>query len=177
MTEDVPIRVDHVGIAVESVAAAEPVLLALGCEKLLDETVEDRFRWVYYRLGDASRVELVEPVAEDTFLTDFLDTNGPGLHHVTLEVADIDTVAAGLEEAGLDVVDRREFEDWIEAFVSPRNPTGTLFQLMEYHDGWSEGRLPPDELYVNGVPVEAVAEASSPREGRYGDEAGGGEME
>jgi len=176
MTHDVPIRVDHVGIAVESVAAAEPVLLALGCEKLIDETVEDRFRWVYYRLGDASRVELVEPVAEDTFLTDFLETSGPGLHHVTLEVADVDAVAAALEEAGLDVVDRREFEDWTQAFVSPRNPTGTLFQLMEFHDGWSEDRLAPEQLFVNGVPVEAVDD-SPPREGRYGDEAGGGEME
>jgi methylmalonyl-CoA/ethylmalonyl-CoA epimerase len=177
MPHDVPIRVDHVGIAVESVASAEPVLLALGCEKLLDETVEDRFRWMYYRLGDASRVELLEPVAEDTFLTDFLETNGPGLHHVTLEVADVDAVVASLEDAGLSVVDRRTFEDWTEAFVSPRNPTGTLFQLMEYHGGWSEGRLPPEELYVNGGPVEAAAGDSSPRPGRYGDEAGGGEME
>ncbi|PSQ16449.1 glyoxalase [Halobacteriales archaeon QS_8_69_26] len=149
----VPIRVDHVGIAVRSVADAEPVLQALGCEKLLDETVEGRFRWVYYRLGDASRVELIEPVAEGSFLTDYLDDHGPGLHHVTLEVADIDAVIEGLEAAGLRVVARREFDDWTEAFVSPRNPTGTLFQLMEYHDGWAGGRLPPEELYVNGLPV------------------------
>jgi len=177
MTHDVPIRVDHVGIAVESVAAAEPVLLALGCEKLLDETVEDRFRWVYYRLGDASRVELIEPVEGDSFLTEFLEANGPGLHHVTLEVGDIDGVVDALESAGLSVVDRRAFDDWTEAFVSPGNPTGTLFQLMEYHDGWSAGRLPPEELYVNRAPVEEAAEGSPAGEGRYGDEVGGGEME
>jgi methylmalonyl-CoA/ethylmalonyl-CoA epimerase len=154
MTHDTPIRVDHVGIAVESAADAEPVLLALGCEKMTDETVEDRFRWVYYRLGDASRVELIEPIAEDTFLTQFLARHGPGLHHVTLEVADIDAVVDGLAAAGLRVVDRAEFDTWTEAFVSPSNPTGTLFQLMEYHDDYPDDRLPPEELFVNGARVE-----------------------
>ncbi|MCT9096737.1 VOC family protein [Haloarchaeobius sp. HME9146] len=158
MTHDTPIRVDHVGLAVESVADAEPVLLALGCEKLSDETVEDRFRWVYYRLGDASRIELIEPIEEESFLTDFLESNGPGLHHVTLEVADIDAVIDGLEAADADlrVVDRAEFDTWTEVFVSPRNPTGTLFQLMEYHEDYTENRLPPEELFVNGGRVEEV---------------------
>lgn len=148
-SHDTPIRVDHAGIAVESVEVAEPVLLALGCEKLVDDTVGDEFRWVYYALGDASRIELIEPIADDTFLTAFLDEHGPGLHHVTLEVADIDAVIEGLEASGLRVVDRRAFDDYVEAFVSPRNPTGTLFQLMEYRDGYDE-RGPAEELYVNG---------------------------
>ncbi|WP_267639559.1 VOC family protein [Haloarchaeobius amylolyticus] len=158
MTHDTPIRVDHVGIAVESVADAEPVLRALGCEKLSDETVEDRFRWVYYRLGDASRIELIEPIEEDSFLTEFLDREGAGLHHVTLEVADIEVVIDGLEAADADlrVVDYAEFDTWTEAFVSPANPTGTLFQLMEYHDDYPEGRLPPEELFVNGGRVQEV---------------------
>ncbi|WP_227356862.1 VOC family protein [Haladaptatus salinisoli] len=152
-THDTPIRVDHVGVAVESVEDAEPVLLALGCERLTVEPVEDRFRWAYYRLGDASRLELIEPVAEDTFLTKFLDENGPGLHHVTLEVADIDAVIESLREHGLRVVDRAEFDTWTEAFVSPGNPTGALFQLMEYHDDYHEDRLPSEELFVNGSRV------------------------
>jgi methylmalonyl-CoA/ethylmalonyl-CoA epimerase len=59
MTHDTPIRVDHVGIAVESIPEAEPVLTALGCEKLTEESVEGRFRWAYYRLGNASRLELI----------------------------------------------------------------------------------------------------------------------
>jgi methylmalonyl-CoA/ethylmalonyl-CoA epimerase len=147
-SHDVPIRVDHVGIAVHEVAAAEPVLRALGCEKVVEESVEGRFTWAYYRLGGASRIELIEPVAEDTFLTDYLAEHGPGLHHVTLEVGDVDAVIDHLEDAGLDVVDRAEFDDWTEAFVSPRNPTGTLFQLMEYHDGFHESR--PENLYVGG---------------------------
>ncbi|SEH37235.1 methylmalonyl-CoA epimerase [Halopenitus malekzadehii] len=139
MGEDAPrARVDHVGIAVEDVESAEPLLTALGCRRLVDDVVEDRFRWVYYELGGGSRIELIEPVAEESFLTDYLDRHGPGLHHVTIEVADIDAMTATLEAAGFEIVDRAAYDEWIEAFVSPRNPTGTLFQLMEYTARYGE---------------------------------------
>ncbi|MFB6121825.1 MAG: VOC family protein [Halobacteriaceae archaeon] len=152
MSHETPIRVDHVGIAVESIADAEPVLLALGCRKLIEESVEGRFRWAQYdfEMG-ASRLELIEPEADDTFLTAYLDEHGPGLHHVTLEVAAIDPLVATLEDAGYDVVEYREYEDWTEAFVPPSNPTGALFQLFEYHEGYDEGRPPADCLYVDGT--------------------------
>lgn len=148
------IRLDHVGIAVRRIEDAEPFLELLGCEKLVEETVDDRFTWAYYRLGDASRVELIEPVAADSFLTRFLDTHGPGLHHVTLEVADIDAVVETLEANDVRVVDYETFDDWTEAFVSPRNPTGVLFQLMEYHETFHDDR--PTGLYVGGEPLEAT---------------------
>jgi methylmalonyl-CoA/ethylmalonyl-CoA epimerase len=151
MPHDTPIRVDHTGIAVHTVEDAEPVLTALGCRKLVDETVDERFRWAQYDFGrGASRLELIAPVAADTFLTEYLDEHGPGLHHVTLEVADVDAVVAAVEAAGLRVVDYREYDDWTEAFVPPDNPTGALFQLFEYHAGYGEGRPAAEKLYVDG---------------------------
>jgi len=150
---DTPIRVDHVGIAVESTEDAEPILFALGCEKLADrEGPQGRFRWVYYRLGDASRIELVAPLDPDGDIAAFLDRNGPGPHHVTLEVADIDVVVAAVEEAGIDVVEYAEHAYYTEAFVSPRNPSGTLFQLMKYH----ETPETPEErgMFIGGAPLE-----------------------
>jgi len=168
---DVPVRVDHVGIAVHSVEAAEPVLSALGCIRHSDEAVtsdgsvpydeadqDARFRWTYYRIGDASRVELIEPIAADTFLTDFLDRHGPGFHHVTLEVGDLDRLVEHLEAAGVTVVDRQAYEGWTEAFVSPRNPTGALFQLMEYHDDDADDGCSPETLFVNGRPVQETVD-------------------
>jgi len=151
-SHDTPVRVDHAGIAVESIEAAEPVLFALGCRKLIEESVEGRFRWAQYDFGgDASRLELIAPEAAGSFLTEYLDEHGPGLHHVTLEVADIDAVVAALSAADLQVVEYEAFPDWTEAFVSPANPTGTLFQLMEYHDSYDEGRPPADALFVDGT--------------------------
>ena len=152
MAHGTSVRVDHTGIAVESIEAAEPVVLAFGCRKLIEETVEGRFRWAQYDFGrSASRLELIAPEAEDSFLTRFLDEEGPGLHHVTLEVADIDTVADAVEAAGFDIVEYCEYDDWTEAFVSPSNPTGALFQLFEYHDSYGEGRPDPDRLYLDGT--------------------------
>lgn len=159
MTPPPEIRVDHVGIAVGSVADAEPLLELLGAEKLVhEEDPTGAFRWAYYLLGDASRVELIEPVeGEDSFLTDFLAENGPGMHHVTLEVADIDATIEALEAGGpsldatgIRVVDRTDYEGWAEAFVSPRNPTGVLFQLMEYREPFEDGRPDPERLYIGG---------------------------
>ncbi|PSQ23480.1 glyoxalase [Halobacteriales archaeon QS_8_65_32] len=157
MTETTPMRVDHVGIAVASIENAEPVLRAFGAEKLLEEFSEG-FTWAYYRLGNGSRFELIEPTDEDSFLTDFLDQHGPGLHHVTLEVADIDRATEGVEAAGLRVVDRADEDDWREAFVSPRNPTGTLFQLMEYREGFAATREFGSELFVGGRPLDGEPE-------------------
>lgn len=151
MPRECPIRLDHAGIAVRSIADAEPVLFALGCEKRIDESVEGRFRWAQYDFGlQASRIELIAPESADTFLTAYLDEHGPGLHHLTLEVADIDAIIAAVEATELSVVEYESYDDWTEAFISPDNPTGTLFQLMEYHESYDEGRPPPSALYVDG---------------------------
>ncbi|WP_101295602.1 VOC family protein [Halegenticoccus soli] len=152
-----PIRVDHVGIAVESIAEAEPVLFALGCEKTHEEPGPDgSFAWATYDFGDASRLELIAPAGDGGFLAEYLDANGPGLHHVTLEVADLDAVVDALEASGARIVDRREHDDWTEAFVSPRNPTGALFQLMEYRDGYAADRGGPERAYVGGERLGAA---------------------
>jgi len=151
MSNHPAVRVDHTGIAVGSIENAEAVLLAFGCRKLIEESVEGRFRWAQYDFGrGASRLELIAPEAEDTFLTKYLAEHGPGLHHITLEVADIDAVAATIETAGLNVVEYREYDDWTEAFVPPSNPTGALFQLFEYHDIYDTGRPAKEKLYVGG---------------------------
>jgi len=151
MSHETQIRVDHTGIAVESIEATEPVLFALGCRKLIEESVEGRFRWAQYDFGrDASRLELIAPEQPDTFLTGYLDDHGPGLHHVTLEVADIDTVVDAVETHGLDTVEYRRYDDWTEVFIPPSNPTGVLFQLFEYHESYDEERPAPEKLYVDG---------------------------
>lgn len=152
MNEPPPMRVDHVGIAVESIADAEPVLFALGCERVhAEENAYGEFTWATYVLGDASRLELIAPhEGSSSFLNDYLDEHGPGLHHVTIEVTDLDAAVRALEAADVPVVDRSAFEGWSEAFVSPRNPTGALFQLMEYHDDYAAARETAEGLFVGG---------------------------
>ena len=158
-----PARVDHVGIAVHDVDAADPTLRALGCTPVHRETLATSgFEWATYGLGDASRIELIAPLdGEDgetetdeagSFLTRFLADHGPGLHHVTLEVTDVDAAVARLEAAGERVVGYAVEDGWTEAFVSPQNPTGVLFQLMEYHDDYGD-RGRDEALFVRGEPL------------------------
>ncbi|WP_135535990.1 VOC family protein [Halostella pelagica] len=158
---DVPqMRMDHVGIAVESIEDGERLLFALGCEKIHEEESDDgRFTWATYVLGGASRLELVAPKpGTESFLTAFLEEKGPGLHHITLEVADIDAAVRGLEAQGHQIVDRAAFDHWAEAFISPSNPTGALIQLMEYFDGYAEHRPAGERLFVDGKPLAGGGE-------------------
>lgn len=155
MSELPPMRVDHAGIAVESIPEAEPLLFALGCEKIHEEpSMYGEFTWATYVLGGASRLELIAPQeGSESFLTDFLEENGPGLHHVTLEVADLDAALEALEARDVATTGHQEFEGWGEAFVSPANPTGVLFQLMEYYEGYAECREAGCRLFVGGEPL------------------------
>ncbi|MFC4541293.1 VOC family protein [Halosolutus amylolyticus] len=148
-------RIDHVGIAVESIEDAEALLFVLGCEKIHEESSEyGEFTWATYVLGDASRIELIAPDdGSESFLTAFLDRNGPGLHHVTLEVADLATAIDVLDAHEVRVVDHAEFDHWGEAFVPPSNPTGALLQLMEYDEGYAAHRVAGERLFVDGDPL------------------------
>ncbi|ADB61744.1 Glyoxalase/bleomycin resistance protein/dioxygenase [Haloterrigena turkmenica DSM 5511] len=152
MPEMPAMRVDHVGIAVESIDDAEELLFVLGCEKIHEEASEyGAFTWATYVLGDASRLELIAPEdGSESFLTEFLERRGPGLHHVTLEVADLERAVDVLDAHDVPVADYAEFEHWGEAFVAPSNPTGALLQLMEYYDGYAETREAGRQLFVRG---------------------------
>ncbi|WP_436344810.1 VOC family protein [Natronorubrum sp. FCH18a] len=155
MSEMPAMRVDHVGIAVESIDDAEALLFVLGCEKIHEEASEyGAFTWATYVLGDASRLELIAPEdGSESFLTDFLERTGPGLHHVTLEVADLERSIDALEAHDVPVADYAEFEHWGEAFVPPSNPTGALLQLMEYYDGYADHREAGKRLFVRDGPL------------------------
>lgn len=155
MPEPPHMRLDHVGIAVESIPEAEGLLVALGAEKVHEEVTDDTFTWSTYRLGDASRFELIAPLeGVDSFLTTYLDRHGPSLHHVTLEVTEINAAVETIEAAGYRVIDYDDRNDWAEAFISPDNPTGALIQLMEYYDSYAVNRDTDDDgLFVGGDPL------------------------
>ena len=148
---NVSIHLKHVGIAVESVESSEPILSTIGCQKILEDTVDGELRWALYRLGGNSRIELIEPISENSFLTQYLASNGPGLHHITFEVGDIDRIIDILEADDWPVIDYIQRSEWTEAFVSPQNPTGTLFQFLEYHASYEQRhQIPPEELFIAG---------------------------
>lgn len=126
---------DHVGIAVDDLAAARRVFAdLLGLPVLAEEVVEDqRVRALTLDAG-GTRLELLESTDPDGPIGRFLAKRGPGIHHLTLRVRDLERVLRDLEANGVQLVDRvpRPGAGGARiAFLHPRSTAGVLVELCE----------------------------------------------
>jgi methylmalonyl-CoA epimerase len=128
-------RLEHVAIAVSDLEAAVAVYSALlGRPESGREVVEsEQVQVAFFDLGDA-RLELLEPTAPDSPVGRFLERRGPGLHHIALEVTDIDAALERCRAAGLQTVGeapRRGAGGRRVAFIHPAGSGGVLLELSE----------------------------------------------
>ena len=124
-------KIDHIGIAVRSVAEARKFFEgALGARFLYEHAnPEAGYRIFEFDLSGFT-LELLEPLGESSFLHTFLDKHGEGLHHLTLDVPGAKEKIGKLKEQGIKVVDEREYgPDSYEGFISPRSANGVLIQI------------------------------------------------
>ena len=131
------ISLDHLGIAVRSLAAAKAIYEKLGLSVSEEETVPaEKVRLVMVRLGD-TRLELLEPTADDSVIAKFLAARGEGLHHISLRVLDLSATFQKLKADGVRLVSN---EIKIGAgghryiFVHPSSAGGVLLELIESGD-------------------------------------------
>ena len=127
-------KLDHVAIAVHSIRDALPLYRdALAGEYYNGGTEHaNGFRWVQFIYPDGGKLELLEPVGENSFLYRFLAKRGEGLHHITYMVENIEQVVVDLKDAGYRVVDENYHDpEWQEAFISPKSAHGTVVQVAE----------------------------------------------
>lgn len=127
--------VDHIGIAVPSLAGAEPLWTAiLGRPPGGRETVASEGVRVAFFGEGAGRVELLEPTRPDSPVGRFLERRGPGVHHVCLRVADLQQAVRRAREAGAELVPpgiRSGAGETRVAFLHPRSTGGLLLELSE----------------------------------------------
>jgi methylmalonyl-CoA epimerase len=121
-------------MAVEDLDAAQATYERLfGAEVEHRATVEEQgVRAVSLRIGEG-RVELLEPLGEDTPVGRFLAKRGPGMHHVAYEVSDLDATLAELAGAGADLIDQQPREGLFGlevAFVHPDSVHGVLSEVV-----------------------------------------------
>jgi methylmalonyl-CoA/ethylmalonyl-CoA epimerase len=126
--------IHHLGLAVEDLDEALATYARLfGAEVEHRATVDDQgVRAASLRIG-AGRVELLEPLEQDTPVGRFIAKRGPGMHHVAYEVADVRVALAELTDAGADVIDDapREGLFGLEvAFVHPDSVHGVLSEVI-----------------------------------------------
>jgi methylmalonyl-CoA epimerase len=127
-------RIDHLGIAVESIAAARGFYEALGLPVSHEETVEhEGVRVAMIPLGD-SRVELLEPLSPETTVGRFLAKRGAGLHHVAIHVDDIASTWAELQIRGVTIVSpgiQTGAGGHLYFFVHPKSTGGVLLEICQ----------------------------------------------
>jgi methylmalonyl-CoA epimerase len=126
--------IDHLGIAVKSLAAAKGIYEKLGLTTSAEEVVEgEQVRLVMVPVGE-SRLELLEATSENSAVAKFIAKHGEGLHHVCLRVPDLATVVERLKKDGVRLVSN---EIKIGAgghryvFVHPSSAGGVLLELVE----------------------------------------------
>jgi len=130
-----PGPLDHVGVAVRSIAEALPFyrdVLGLACGPV-EELPHMGLRVVKIPLGD-TRIELVEPVQAGTAIDRFLSTRGPGLHHVCFRVADVAAAGAALAGRGyraLSEAPQRGADGALVLFLHPKQTHGVLVELSQ----------------------------------------------
>ena len=126
--------IDHLGIAVKSLAAAKAIYEKLGLTISPEEVVEgEQVRLVMVPVGE-SRLELLEPTSESSAIARFLAKRGEGLHHVCLRVPDLTASVDRLKRDGVRLVSE---EIKVGAgghryvFVHPASTGGVLLELVE----------------------------------------------
>jgi methylmalonyl-CoA/ethylmalonyl-CoA epimerase len=126
-------RIDHLGIAVTSIAEARRLYEALGLTVLEDPEEDEGVRSVMIPLGE-SRLRLLESLDKNTALAKFLEQHGEGLNHMALHVDDISAAFEELKQAGI-----RLISDEIEIgaggrlhfLVHPSAANGVLLEICQ----------------------------------------------
>jgi len=126
--------IDHLGIAVKSIAEARGLYEALGLTIVHEEEVESEgVRTAMIPVGE-SRIELIEPTSADSPLRRFIERRGPGLHHVAIHVDDISGTFETLKAQGV-----RLISDDLEIgpagrlyfYIHPESAGGVLVEVCQ----------------------------------------------
>ena len=128
-------KINHLGIATKGIDEALKFWQdALGLEQTHAETVEEqKVRVAMLPIGE-TRIELLEPTADDSPIAKFLEKRGGGIHHIAVEVEDIEAALAQLKSQGARLIDEKPrvgADNCLIAFVHPASSGGVLLELVQ----------------------------------------------
>jgi methylmalonyl-CoA epimerase len=132
-----PKRIDHVAIIVRNIEQALVFYRdTLGiAPSAIKEVPTEQVRIAFLPMGGpgGSEIELIEPTTPDSSLAKFLEKRGEGLHHICLEVDNIDAALAEIQEKGVPVLDKqpRVAAEGRAIFIHPKAAHGVLLELIE----------------------------------------------
>src|SRR5690625_5046725 len=134
-----PKQIAHIGIAVNNIKDSISFytdLLGLSLEKM-EEVSSEQVKVAFFKIGE-SRIELLEPLSEQSPIHTFLQKKGEGIHHIALEVDDINQRLAQLKSSGIRLINEQPKSGANEsqiAFLHPKSTNGVLFELCQHGKG------------------------------------------
>jgi methylmalonyl-CoA/ethylmalonyl-CoA epimerase len=126
-------RINHLGIAVADLDAAAKVYEAMGLSVTrIVEVPEQQVKVAFIPIGE-STIELVQPASPDSPVGRYLAQRGEGLHHLALEVDDVEASLAELKQQGFRLIDEtpRQGAEGRIAFLHPGSTGRVLIELVE----------------------------------------------
>ena len=128
-------KVNHMAIAVSNLDEALTLYDSLfGLQPVKIETVPDQgVRAAVLPVGKEGEIELIQPIDSDSGVAKFLERKGEGIHHIAIEVDDIDEELKRLADKGVDLIDRQARTGLAGrvAFLHPKAARGVLIELVE----------------------------------------------
>lgn len=132
------VRIEHIGIAVKDIEAANKVYGALlGYEHYKTETVaSEGVTTSFFKCGE-SKIELLEATSADSPIAKFIEKRGEGIHHLAFYVNDIRAEMKRLKDDGFTLLNdepKRGADNKLVAFLHPRSANGVLVELCQEID-------------------------------------------
>ncbi len=131
-------KISHIGIAVKSIKESEGLY-----RDLLDlefdgtETVEEQGVKVAFYIAGEVRIELLEPLSENSPVAKFIEKKGEGIHHVAFDSEDTEKEIQKFNDKGIRMIDnkpRNGAHHSIIAFVHPKSTSGVLLELCQKNE-------------------------------------------
>ncbi|MBO4398422.1 MAG: methylmalonyl-CoA epimerase [Bacteroidaceae bacterium] len=129
-------RIDHLGIAVQSIDDALPYFentLGLKCYAI-EEVADQKVKTAFLKVGEV-KIELLEPTSPESAIAKFIENGGKGVHHVAFAIEDgVANALAECEAQQIRLIDkapRMGAENMSIAFLHPKSTAGILTELCE----------------------------------------------
>jgi len=128
-------KVEHIGIAVTSLATSIPLferLLNSACYKT-EEVASENVTTAFFKTGE-TKIELVQSATEGGVIAKFIEKRGEGLHHIAFEVADIEAEMQRLKEEGFTLLSetpKKGADNKLVCFLHPKGTNGVLIELCQ----------------------------------------------
>jgi methylmalonyl-CoA/ethylmalonyl-CoA epimerase len=133
----IPQKIEHLGIAVPSIAEALPYyegVLGMTCYAI-EEVADQKVKTAFLKVGEV-KIELLEPTSPESTVAKFIEKNGGrgGFHHIAYAVNDIEARLQEVADKGVQLIDktpRSGAEGMTIAFLHPKSTAGILTEFCE----------------------------------------------